>query len=311
MELRPLTSAEDFATYDRWVKGHPQGTLWQSLEWKTFQEALGRRVKVYAGLEGGRIVGSALVVIDRTAFGLSTWDIPRGPLSVVSDQRSPSSAEATEGGAVSDDQPSIRLLAMVEKDARQSKCMTLFLSATTPLPLEGRGWGRGARHEQPEATRVVDLTLPEDQLLAQMKPKGRYNISVARKNGVRVEESKDVDAFVQLVRLTAGRDGFTALPDATYRAFSEQLPGSFLLLASMPASERPAGSPPENRASSSVRPAASRRVSGGASERPVSAFENTRAVLRSMSVPTGIENAFPPPSVTLMPPRSSRSPVAL
>ncbi len=126
-------------------------------------------------------------------------------------------------------------------DAKMSGCLCLYLSPSSSFPISHFTFPirASARHEQPEATRVVDLTLPEDQLLAQMKPKGRYNISVARKNGVRVEESKDVDAFVHLIRQTAGRDGFTALPDATYRAFSEQLPGSFLLLASMPASGRP------------------------------------------------------------------------
>ena len=42
-----LTTPAEFATYDLWVKSHPQGTLWQSLEWKQYQEALGRETRLY------------------------------------------------------------------------------------------------------------------------------------------------------------------------------------------------------------------------------------------------------------------------
>ena len=41
MAIRQLSSPVDLQQYDHWVKSHPQGTLWQSLEWKTYQEALG------------------------------------------------------------------------------------------------------------------------------------------------------------------------------------------------------------------------------------------------------------------------------
>ncbi|MEK7218762.1 MAG: peptidoglycan bridge formation glycyltransferase FemA/FemB family protein, partial [Patescibacteria group bacterium] len=119
MNISLLSTHGELASYDRWVKDHPHGTLWQSLEWKEYQEALGRQARVYAALEGARIAASALVVIDRTSFGLSTWDIPRGPLG--------------DGAAALD------LLEHLEGEARASRCMSLFLSPSTPLPLRGRG----------------------------------------------------------------------------------------------------------------------------------------------------------------------------
>ena len=71
----------------------------------------------------------------------------------------------------------------------------------------------------------------EEEILAQMKQKGRYNIKVAQKHGITVTESDDIDAFYTLVTQTGQRDGFTHLPKKQYQAFLEHLPGAFLLLA--------------------------------------------------------------------------------
>ncbi len=220
--IRLLTTAADLALYDAWVKNHPLGTLWQSLEWKAYQEALGRQVRVYAGIEDEQIVASALVVIDRTAFGLSTWDIAKGPLS--------------DNTHVTD------LLNRIEQDAHSSQCLSLSMSPGTPLPSWGRGgregggdrqWKQSRRHEHPSTTRILDLTQPEDSILAQMHQKGRYNIRVAERHGVQVRQgtTDDVPAFYKLLKGTAGRDGFGIHPQAHYGRFLTDLKNSFFLLA--------------------------------------------------------------------------------
>ena len=86
----------------------------------------------------------------------------------------------------------------------------------------------------PEATRLLDLTRSEEDLLAQMKPKGRYNIRLAEKHGVRVELCNDVKSFSVLMNETMQRDGFRSSGGRTYRRFLELLPRSFLLLAYAP-----------------------------------------------------------------------------
>lgn len=209
---------EDHARYDAWVQSHSQGSLWQSLEWKQYQEALGREVRVYVREENGRILASALVVIDRTTGGYSTRDVPRGPLWT----------------ANSGERLAVRILEQIVKDAQKKSCLTLFLSPRQKLPAIFSPLIASLRHEQPEATRIIDLTKTEDEILAQMHPKGRYNIRVAQKNGVQVKESDDIEAFYGLLRETARRDGFRVLPLKAYKAFLERLPGSFLLLAYEP-----------------------------------------------------------------------------
>jgi len=64
-------------------------------------------------------------------------------------------------------------------------------------------------HEiQPPRTLIVDLQGTEDQILARMKQKTRYNIRLARRKGVVIRETCDIDAFYQLMQITGERDAF-------------------------------------------------------------------------------------------------------
>jgi len=82
----------------------------------------------------------------------------------------------------------------------------------------GPAW-RAAPTVQPAHTAVVDLGGGEDAVLARMKPKGRYNVRLAEKKGVRVETPRDpAVAAAELARLcaaTAARQGIN-LPGAAY-----------------------------------------------------------------------------------------------
>lgn len=217
MSIRLLSTPDDLARYDAWVRMHPEGSLWQSLAWKQYQEALGRDVRVYVDEAGERILASAAVVIDRTAWNLSTWEVPRGPLW---------SAAASSGPE--------EILDQITQDARKDRCITLYCSPLQALETYGKKFEVSHRHIQPTATRIIDLTVSEEEILAQMKPKGRYNIGVAERHGVRVEASTDVTAFHALMVKTAMRDTFRPLPLEIYRTFLHQVTGAFLLLAHHP-----------------------------------------------------------------------------
>ena len=216
MSLTLLSTPEDLEAYREYLKKAPGSSLWQSLEWKGYQEALGRETRLYGLVMRDQtsemsFEATALVIIDKTAFGLSTWDIPRGPLGKNSETRE-------------------KLLKAIAEEAQKEKCMALYFSPQSDLSLLTSH--PSSRHEQPETTLALDLSLSEEELQKQMKPKGRYNIGVAVKHGVTVEESKDVDAFFTLLKGTSERDAFGILPKSHYEHFLKDLPGSFLLLAS-------------------------------------------------------------------------------
>ena len=62
---------------------------------------------------------------------------------------------------------------------------------------------------QPEYTLVIDLQQSEEEILKNMKQKGRYNIRLAEKKGVKIRESKNVDKFYNILQETTQRDNFT------------------------------------------------------------------------------------------------------
>ena len=73
-----------------------------------------------------------------------------------------------------------------------------------------RGWKFSQDQIQFRNTVLIDLTPSEDELLARMKQKTRYNLRLAQKKGVTVRLGK-VDDLPQLYRMyaeTAVRDGF-------------------------------------------------------------------------------------------------------
>lgn len=222
MDIHRLTTDQDPARYDSWIRNHPRGSLWQSLEWKRYQETLGRQTRLYVGENDGQIQLSALVVIDRTVAGLSTWEIARGPV-----------------GLDSDEEAVVKLMDKITHDAQRDRCLSLSVSPSSELPALRYPLEPSHRHQQPEATILLNLNLSDDQLLAQMHEKGRYNIRLAERKGVTVEQSADTHAFFQLVKRTAARDGFTHPSERTYEAFRKNLPDAFLLLAFGPEQAEP------------------------------------------------------------------------
>jgi peptidoglycan pentaglycine glycine transferase (the first glycine) len=80
-------------------------------------------------------------------------------------------------------------------------------------------------YTEPRDTLCVDLRLPEKAILAQMKPKGRYNIRVSLKHGVSIVEDNSEQGmadFLRIYEITAARQGTEA-----------KLPGYFQALVSL------------------------------------------------------------------------------
>jgi lipid II:glycine glycyltransferase (peptidoglycan interpeptide bridge formation enzyme) len=61
---------------------------------------------------------------------------------------------------------------------------------------------------QPPRTLIVDLKGTEEEILAKMKQKTRYNIRLAEKKDVTVRAWDDIDSFYKMMLVTGARDGF-------------------------------------------------------------------------------------------------------
>jgi len=76
---------------------------------------------------------------------------------------------------------------------------------------------------QPPRTILVDLKGTEEEILARMKQKTRYNIRLAEKKGVTVRAWEDLSAFHDMMLVTGERDGFGVHSEKYYRRAYELL----------------------------------------------------------------------------------------
>lgn len=71
-------------------------------------------------------------------------------------------------------------------------------------------------------TRLIDLRKTEEEILSDMKQKGRYNIRVAEKHDCRVERvaptEANIDLFYEILKDTTERDGFSGNSRSYYEA---------------------------------------------------------------------------------------------
>jgi peptidoglycan pentaglycine glycine transferase (the first glycine) len=85
--------------------------------------------------------------------------------------------------------------------------------------LKQRGWRYSEDQIQFKNTVLIDLSPPEEELLARMKQKTRYNIRLAQRKGVflRVGKSDDLPTLYQMYAETSVRDGFVIRDEGYYK----------------------------------------------------------------------------------------------
>ena len=88
---------------------------------------------------------------------------------------------------------------------------------------EKNGGSRSPSQHQPEFTSIIDISTNPEEILIKMKPKGRYNIKVAKKHEIEIKKSTDIDSFYDLVLTTTSRNKFSGNNKEYYRKFLEKL----------------------------------------------------------------------------------------
>ncbi|MDD5769536.1 MAG: peptidoglycan bridge formation glycyltransferase FemA/FemB family protein [Candidatus Gracilibacteria bacterium] len=86
-------------------------------------------------------------------------------------------------------------------------------------------------------TAIIDLTKSEEEILKEMKPKGRYNIGLAEKKGVEVlkveKNDENVKIFHNLMKETTSRDKFNGNSLNYYFDFLNIIPNSSLIFTKL------------------------------------------------------------------------------
>src|SRR5258706_7695752 len=96
---------------------------------------------------------------------------------------------------------------MIEKH-RQSEPQTVSHLRIEPRWTRLPGFVRGFEpleqadaFAEPRNTLCIDLRAPPEEILAQMKPKGRYNIRVAQRHGITVSDDRSAQGLADFVRI--------------------------------------------------------------------------------------------------------------
>lgn len=96
--------------------------------------------------------------------------------------------------------------------------------------LEALGWRYSHEQVQFKNTVQIDLSLDQDQLLARMKPKTRYNLRLAGRKGVKIRKGDvhDIPILYRLFLETSVRDNFVIREQAYYQELWLKFLGSDL-----------------------------------------------------------------------------------
>lgn len=172
------------------------GSFLQSWEWGNFQHDYGRRVYRIGVEENGEIVAGAQIIRYDLPAKKSYFFSPRGPQ--VFDEK---------------------ILDKIKELALENNCLFWRLEPAEKDAGEKNNLIK-TKDVHPKKTLILNLNDSDNQLLANMKPKTRYNIRLAAKKGVRVRvnrEIKDIDDFYNLISKTASRQSIKVFPKSYYQ----------------------------------------------------------------------------------------------
>ncbi len=194
--VSPQCTSEEWEAY---LHSQPDAHLLQTPQWGALKSAHGWDVVRILDGDCG-----AQVLFRRLPLGYSLAYVPKGPL----------------GNWL----PS--LLPELDSLCRQRRSVALKIepdensNAALQARLRDNGFRSSPHLIQPATTFVVDLRGDEDEILARMHQKTRYNIRLAAKKGVITRPWDDLQAFGRMMLETADRDNFGVhLPTYYQRAY--------------------------------------------------------------------------------------------
>lgn len=202
-EVRSATQEQ----WNGWLCDVPGGGhIYQSYEWGEFKRTIGWRPIRLVLEQDGKIIGAGQFL---------AWNTPAVPGCLM---------YCTKGPWLRwDDERAVRtFFAGVRTVARRENAHTVKIEpevleeqTAVKAVLADIGFEKFRWDLQFKTTMLIDLTPSEEELLAAMKSKTRYNTRLGAKKGVQIVEDNSLEAredFHTMMELTAQRDGFFKRP---------------------------------------------------------------------------------------------------
>ncbi|MDD5489159.1 MAG: peptidoglycan bridge formation glycyltransferase FemA/FemB family protein [Candidatus Moranbacteria bacterium] len=219
--------------FDFVQQNSPHGGFLQSVYWRKFQESVGRKTFELEEKENGNAFIYAYAIAHSLPLVGNYFYVPRGPVTHNA-KRITQNAERkikifldnlislskeNNVGWIRVEPNSAEGLEMIKESLSKEKKMK-----KSPVNM------------QPREILVLDISKSEEEILAGMKQKTRYNIRLSQKKGVRITHNveriaqENIEEFLRLVKITSQRDKITAHPENYYRKMFETIPPEILKL---------------------------------------------------------------------------------
>jgi peptidoglycan pentaglycine glycine transferase (the first glycine) len=215
--------ANAWSAWDRFLEVTPATGFMQSSWWADFRTTVGFAHFGAILRSGGEVVGGAMVQRLRHRCGSAFYYIQDGPVlpddSPAAEEVLAATLEAIEEHRLAEP-VAVSHLRIEPRWEREQ--VAVPLAGFEPI-------GRRDCYREPRNTLCIDLRPEPGAILAAMRPKGRYNIAVALRHGVRIVEdttSRGLADFLRIYRDTADRQGFRTKHPAYFESLlARAIPG--------------------------------------------------------------------------------------
>ncbi|MFA5070375.1 MAG: peptidoglycan bridge formation glycyltransferase FemA/FemB family protein [Patescibacteria group bacterium] len=221
MEVQEINDKEK---WDGFLAKQAKSQFLQSWLWGEFKRGLGVDIWRFGILKNDELVGACLVLKSPLPLHNNYLYAPRGPVFSFN----LNSEEISAGYGL--------LTEKIKETAKKEDPIFLKIEPTIEKPfslnLEKIGY-RSAKTIQPPDTVILDLTKSEEQLLAEMHPKTRYNIHLAERKGVKVifsRDKKDIEVFYKLCQEVNEREKINSFSQKYYEKMFEVLGPSLKII---------------------------------------------------------------------------------
>lgn len=217
------------------IAGLPEPHILQTWEWGQFKTATGWQALPQTWKDDdGKIVAAALVLLRSLPFGLRVLYVPKGPLLDWSDAPlrrrvldDLHSLARKQNAIFIKIDPDVHLGSGPGDGCSEEECPERQddpLGDSVLAELIEHNWRFSGEQIQFRNTVMLDVTPSEDEMLARMKQKARYNVRLAAKKGVSVRQGTpaDLPMLYRMYAETSVRDGFVIRDENYYVSLWKQ-----------------------------------------------------------------------------------------
>ncbi len=177
---------------------NPSFSFLQSWHWAMIQKNFGYSVHLKGIKEGGEVVGFFVAIEKKIFFNKKYWYLPRGPFFL-------------KTNFVKEN-----LIDLFKKIIKKEKLFFIRLepvlnnSEFSEFFKKNKKNIKKTKNIQPDKTSFLDLNYGQEELLKKMAQKTRYNIKLASKKGLKIQEVglDGFSSFYGLMETTSRRDKF-------------------------------------------------------------------------------------------------------